>query len=345
MTNKTTTKTTKKTTKKTTTKKNATKKATQKKTEELHRFRATLAVVFLCIVATAGLFVVINWPAPTSNVQPSIERIKIPQRPTAPTYPTEQQTPPQQQETTSTLNTDNGGTITPTIVPSNNIATIAIVMDDLGINLALGTAAINLDMPLTVAIIPGERYSTKLMNLAHNRRREILIHMPMEPISYPQNDPGPLGLFVDQSDEQIIAQTQQLIKLLPYATGGNNHMGSEFTCHGDKMDLVLREMKQADLFFIDSLTISKSVAYQQAQHLGIPSAIRDLFLDNDRDVAKILYQLHKLVNIAKKNGQAIGICHPYPETVEALDQFRLAINSANTSEPTIKIVPVSRLVH
>ncbi|MEA3466058.1 MAG: divergent polysaccharide deacetylase family protein [Thermodesulfobacteriota bacterium] len=336
------TKTTKKTTQKRTSAKNkATKKTTQKKTESLHRFRATIAIVFLCIVATAGLFVVINWPTPTSSVQPSIEQIKLPTHPTALTCPTKQNLPPQHQETTPPLTTDNYATI----APANNIATIAIIMDDVGINLALGTAAINLDIPLTVAIIPGERYSTKLMNLAHNRQREILIHMPMEPSSYPQNDPGHLGLFVDHSDEQIIAKTQQLIELLPYAAGGNNHMGSEFTRHGDKMDLVLREMKKKDLFFIDSLTIAKSVAYQQAQHLGIPSAMRDLFLDNDRDVVKILYQLQKLVNIAQKSGQAIGICHPYPETIEALSQFSLAINSTNIGEPTFTIVPVSRMVH
>ena len=330
------------TTTKTTSKKISPKKAALKKAENLHRFRATLAIVFLCIVASAGLFVVTNWPAPKSNVQSPIERIKIPPRPSEQTNQLECAISPHQQEEIKNTPTSDE---TINIIPDTEIATIAIIMDDLGINLPRGTAAINLDLPLTVAIIPGEKHSIQLMNLAQNLKREILIHMPMEPISYPQNDPGHLGLFVDRSDEKIIAQTQQLIKMLPYATGGNNHMGSEFTRHSDKMTLVLREMQQADLFFIDSLTIAQSVAYTEAQRLGIPSALRDLFLDNNRDVSKILHQLQKLVNIAKTKGQAIGICHPYPETIEALNQFKLSINSANNSEQTIKIVPVSKLVH
>ena len=177
------------------------------------------------------------------------------------------------------------------------------------------------------------------MDMAHNRQCEIIIHMPMEPVNYPKNNPGALALFINQSDDEIIATTQQLIALSPYATGGNNHMGSEFTQHSDKMDLVLGEMKKKQLFFVDSLTISGSVAYAEARRLGVPAAKRNVFLDNERDIDKILIQLQKLVATAQRTNHAIGICHPYPETIAALTEF-----SAILPQLAVEMVPVSQLL-
>lgn len=285
-----------------------------------------LALFFLAGITLAGLIIIISWPTPAPITPPAAEY-----------------TPPATTPAKSIAPAGSDLTLEPDQVQQQPLvkrARIAILMDDLGINLERGVAAINLDIPISVAIIPGEHYATELMRFAYQKQREILIHMPMEPVSYPTNNPGPLGLFINQTDEEIIANTKHLIELLPYATGGNNHMGSEFTRHSDKMDLVLAEMNKAHLFFVDSLTISDSVAYQQALHLGVPTTIRDRFLDNEREVDKISVQLNELVALAKKNGHAIGICHPYPETIIALERFAQQFDTLD-----ISIVPLAQLVH
>ncbi|MCD6525453.1 MAG: divergent polysaccharide deacetylase family protein [Desulfuromonas sp.] len=216
---------------------------------------------------------------------------------------------------------------------------IAIIMDDLGLSKPMAQQALAIDLPFTLSIIPARNYSQLVMQLAHQQQREILIHIPMEPISYPRNNPGPLGLFSHNSTEEIAKTMRIMIEQLPYATGGNNHMGSAFTQHADKMEPVLLEMKKNGLFFIDSLTSSKSVAYAEAQRLGVPSAVRDVFLDNVREVEKISEQLQRLVDIAHRNGSAIGICHPYPQTITALQLF-----SGQLEALEIDIVPVAQLV-
>lgn len=309
-----------------TVKKETAKKKSKKEEAQALRLKTILAVIFLAIVAVIGLIIIISWPTPTAlpTVEP-VERITI-TPPEAVTTPIIIETLPTPEQ--------------PLVPPAQQQPKLAILMDDLGINFERGIAAINLNIPISVAIIPGEQHATSLMEFAHKKQREILIHMPMQPVSYPTNDPGPLGLFVTQSDDHIVAATKHLIELLPLATGGNNHMGSEFTRHANKMNLVLTEMAKAQLFFIDSLTISDSIAHQEAKRLGVPTTVRDRFLDNEREVEKISAQLESLVALAKEQGHAIGICHPYPETLISLELFSQQLDSLG-----IEIVPLAQLAH
>lgn len=287
--------------------------------------RILMAAVFLCTLVVAGLFIVTNWPVPpaTAPDNPILEHV-----PTNPHYPdsTLHQIPPHSAAPI------NGFT-------SDTTPRIAIIMDDLGINFTNSSAAINLDLPITCAIIPGEQFSNQMMELAHKNGREIIVHLPMEPVNYPQNNPGELALFTSQTDTELAERTNQLLTLIPYASGVNNHMGSAFTQHADKMDIVLAEIKKRQLFFVDSLTIGSSVAYHEAQRMEIPTARRDVFLDNERNVGKIALQLDDLVRIATTAHSAIGICHPYPETIVALTEFSSKLKTLN-----LDIVPASQLV-
>ena len=115
-------------------------------------------------------------------------------------------------------------------------------------------------------------------------------------------------------------------------------MGSRFTTDVAGMRAVLEVMKQEQLFFIDSRTTGSSIAEREAEALGVPSLSRDVFLDNVADVGKISIQIGKLVGLAKKRGYAVGICHPYPETVLALRQEADRLLSQG-----VEIVPISAL--
>ncbi|WP_316348209.1 divergent polysaccharide deacetylase family protein [Desulfuromonas acetoxidans] len=278
------------------------------------------ALAFLLLLLLVGGYIITRWslpePVPQQQPQPVI------------TYPMEEY--PAEVDKPQP----------PQITPPDHVPKVAIIMDDIGINRAAALDALQLQMPLALAIIPGEAHSTEIMNLAYQQHSEILIHIPMEPVSYPKNNPGPLGLFVHQSDSQIKRRIDDIITALPYAIGGNNHMGSEFTQHADKLRPVLLTLKQSGLFFVDSLTSKDSVAYQQAQKLGLSCALRDVFLDNVRQVEPILFQLDRLVTLAHRHGSAIAICHPYPQTIEALQQF-----IADPQRFDVEIVPISQLVH
>jgi len=50
----------------------------------------------------------------------------------------------------------------------------------------------------------------------------------------------------------------------------------------------------------------------------VPVLRRDVFLDNVAEVEPITREIQRLAGKARRNGFAVGICHPYPETFQAL---------------------------
>ncbi len=216
---------------------------------------------------------------------------------------------------------------------------LAIIVDDLGRDLQTVRDLLAIGLPLTFAILPGEPQAGRSATLVHQSGREVMIHLPMEPQGYPAVNPGRDALFVAASPDELRQRFRSYLEQVPFATGGNNHMGSRFTEDGPAMAVVLEQMRDAGLFFVDSKTSGRSVALATAREAGVPAAQRDRFLDNVQDEAAIAREIRGLVDLAKRRGNAIGICHPYPQTLAALRREAAYLRSQN-----VEVVPASRLV-
>jgi hypothetical protein len=132
---------------------------------------------------------------------------------------------------------------------------------------------------------------------------------------------------------------RQDMQAVPKAIGINNHMGSRFTADHQAMRTLLSLVRTHNLFFLDSVTASNSVAYDFAREMGIQAERRTVFLDNDQNPDKIRAQLDLLVKLAGEHGQAVGIGHPYPATVEALRRYQTQLRTR------AEMVGIHRLVH
>lgn len=216
---------------------------------------------------------------------------------------------------------------------------VAIVMDDLGMDLATARALLAIDLQVTFAILPWNERAPQVAELAHQAGREVLIHLPMEPQGYPATKPGPEALLLSLNDEELRRRFAGYLARVPHAVGGNNHMGSRFTEDREKMQVVIGALQGANLFFLDSVTSASSVGFEVARELGVPAARRDRFLDNVQDTAKIAGELRKLARLANRQGYAVGICHPYPQTLAALRQ-----EAATFAREGVEVVPVSKLL-
>ncbi len=217
---------------------------------------------------------------------------------------------------------------------------IAVIMDDIGMSLSPLKKLLQLDIIITPSILPGTGKARSATSLLQDDGREYMIHMPMQPRSYPQTNPGTNALLLGQSEAETRRLIRSYIEGVPGASGCNNHMGSRYTEESKAMQIVLSELKQYDLFFIDSRTIAGSVAFSEARKMGLKTATRNIFLDNKDDVSYIRKQIRKMVNLAGKNQEIIAICHPHAETLEA---FRL--EQGWLKQQSVDFVPASELVH
>ena len=157
---------------------------------------------------------------------------------------------------------------------------------------------------------------------------------------YTADDAGEGVLLLGQTKEDIISTLNNNISSMPGAVGVNNHMGSKFTENEELMKLIMKTIKEKDLIFVDSLTSPRSKGYDVARDLGVRTARRDIFLDDkNRGKSYVKRQLRKLVATAQKNGYAIGICHTYPQTIEALREEIPKISEE------VNITPVNKLLN
>jgi len=217
---------------------------------------------------------------------------------------------------------------------------IALIIDDLGTKRELGKRIVNLPGPVACAFLPYGRYTDSLARKAHAQHKEVMLHLPMQAV---EDAPAMLGkgvLTLDMTRPRFRTTLAHDLAAVPYISGLNNHMGSLLTRHPGTMAWLMEVIvRRGDLFFVDSRTTSATVAEQLALEYGVPNTRRNVFLDNVPTRPAVRVQLQKLIAMAKRDGTALGIGHPYPGTVAVL-----AEELGRLEQQGVRLLPVSRLI-
>ncbi len=222
--------------------------------------------------------------------------------------------------------------------PGTSPPRVAIIFDDAGYSMRAAMEVMDLGRSVTISVLPDLPYSTAIAEEAPRHGVQVILHLPVQPDN-PSIALGPGGVTVDMSKGEIERTVAADLTTVPDAVGANNHMGSLGTSDPRVMRAVLSVIKTRRLFFVDSLTSPHSVAASVAREMGVPTAVRAVFLDNQDDDAYVRGQLLTLIRIAQERGQAIAIGHVGKVTARVLREMLPDFDEAG-----IRFVPVSRLV-
>ena len=215
---------------------------------------------------------------------------------------------------------------------------IALVFDDLGIDQVRSRRTIDLPAPLTLALLP---YGYNLRDMARAARakgHEIMVHVPMAPEDL-SVDPGPNALQKELGPAEILRRLDWDLSQFDGYIGINNHMGSRFTADRESMRLVMSELKRRGLVFMDSVTTRETEGFHVAAELGVPFAVRDVFLDHEIEHDAIRRQLARVEETARQQGHAIAIGHPHDETLEVVAEWLKTAEARG-----FDLVPVSAII-
>ncbi len=222
---------------------------------------------------------------------------------------------------------------------SINIGNIAIVIDDFGYrNDKISDGFLEIDASLTYAIIPGHNYSTSFGEKAVGAGYEVIVHMPMENTGKTYGEEK-FVLMTDMDSETIKRRINNAFSQIPSAIGMNNHQGSKASADQHVISNIAEVIKDKGLFFLDSRTTVETIIVTTMELFGVPTAKRNIFLDNEDDEAKIKIQLEKLANKAERDGSAIGIGHVKLKTLNVLKR-----EIPKLQEKGFEFVFVSKLV-
>ncbi len=195
-----------------------------------------------------------------------------------------------------------------------NKAYMSIIIDDLGQSSERDNRTLALPGPVTMAIMPDTPHATDFARQAHKAGKTVILHMPMDPAT------GPYAWHPGLPLPELASRLDAALAKVPYAAGINNHMGSRMTAQRDPRTWLMGELQRRHLFFVDSRTSAATVAAAQAQAVGLAHVSRDVFLDDERTVEAIDRQLRQGVELARRQGSAVLIGHPYPQTLQVLER-------------------------
>jgi len=196
---------------------------------------------------------------------------------------------------------------------------IAIVIAGLGLAAAETQAAIDrLPAAVTLAFNPYARDLPDWLQKARAARHEVVLAVPMEPVDYPREDPGPQTLLTALSPRQNLDRLEWTLGRGVGYVGLTNLMGSRFVAATTELRPILEVIKGRGLLFLETRASNQSAVAAIAQELALPEAVNDRDLDSNLSPAGIDQTLAELEPIARRKNTAIATGLAYPLTIDRL---------------------------
>ncbi|MBN2767641.1 MAG: divergent polysaccharide deacetylase family protein, partial [Campylobacterales bacterium] len=169
---------------------------------------------------------------------------------------------------------------------------------------------------ITPSIFPPSEIA-KHTDVLADKLDHYMVHLPLESGSAQMNKMQGT-LMITDAPEKVLQRVEEIKRLFPNAKYINNHTGSVYTSNYQAMKVLYALLKQEGITFVDSRTDTRTQVPRVTKDLHERYISRDVFLDNVRNVSSIKAQLKEVVKVAKKQGYAIAIGHPYNVTMHAL---------------------------
>jgi polysaccharide deacetylase 2 family uncharacterized protein YibQ len=219
---------------------------------------------------------------------------------------------------------------------------IAVVLTGLGLASQVTEAAIK-ELPggVTLSFTPYSRKLNHWVAKARLNGHEVMLDLPMEPTSYPDDDPGPRALLTALSPRQNLDRLRWTLDRATGYVGLAGVMGSRFAASKEHLGPVLEELRERGLLFLDNRASDSSLAAQMAVEIGVPSAINDRSLDRTQaSRVAIDARLVQVENVARGEGFAVAMGRPYPVTIERLRDWAKGLEARGFA-----LAPISALAN
>jgi polysaccharide deacetylase 2 family uncharacterized protein YibQ len=207
------------------------------------------------------------------------------------------------------------------------------------------TAAIDffdLPSPFAVALVPGDRRSADMFRAARAREREVVLHLPLEPLNYPQVNPGPGTILVTMSPSRITTTVGRYLEQAGPVAAVANLTGSLATQDMTVMKAVYEELHRRRVTFLHVAPAAGSVCRSLAAEMGVAYDEPDEIIDGETrqdDVKALDARWNRVIERARKGGSVMVMMRATPMVrgwvVGALASSRLR---------GVNVVPVSAVL-
>jgi uncharacterized protein len=218
---------------------------------------------------------------------------------------------------------------------------IAIVISGLGLSDKASEAAIaGLPAAVTLAFEPYSLSVQQLVSQAREKGHEALLEIPMEPMDFPDSDPGPNTLRSGVEQDGNGARLNWAMSRFTGYAGVTNLLGQRFLSDPDALSPTMVQFARRGLYFFDNGQVPQSAASDVATRSGAAFAKSSEPLDDVQSALEIDRHLSNLEDEARAHGTAIGSGFLYPVTVA-----RIAAWAKGLEGRGFVLVPVSAIAN
>ncbi len=226
---------------------------------------------------------------------------------------------------------------TPLGVIHSDSPKIAILLGGMGLNPKLTLQAIK-DLPsdVTFAFAPYGDGLQAQVDKARANGHEVLLQLPMEPMGYPANNPGPKTLLADADAATNLDNLHWHMSRFSGYTGITNYMGARLLSTPAALLPVMRDIKSRGLIYLEDASTSLTASEDTAKQANLPLRHAQIVIDSDPTPQSIATALELLEGEAKTNGFAIGTGSGLEVTLDAVREWAAQLRGKG-----IILVPVS----
>ena len=221
-------------------------------------------------------------------------------------------------------------------------ARLALVIYGFGDAAAAADSFFALPAAFAVAVVPGTKAGGDLFEAAHRREREVVLQLPLEPVNYPQVNPGPGTLLVTMKPARIAGDVRKWLDQARPVSAVSNHMGSLATQDMTVMTAVFRELRNAHMPFVHMMPAAGAVCRSLAADMGIAYDEPDAVLDGEpraSDTKALDRRWKEILTELQERGQMVVWVRATPTTYKWLPRV---LDSKRLKE--VDLVPLTALI-
>jgi len=202
---------------------------------------------------------------------------------------------------------------------ANGRPKVALVIGGLGLNARATRQAIETLRPeVTLSFVVYAEGLQGWIDEARAHGHEVLLETPMEPVDYPDNDPGPYTLMADGQPPETVKKLEWILSRATGYFGLTNYLGSRFLATDPAYNAFASAARGRGLAFIDDGSAARRGG-------GVPRATAERVIDDKLSGPAIDQQLGALEAGALQRGQALGSGFAYPVTLEKVALWANAV--------------------
>ena len=225
---------------------------------------------------------------------------------------------------------------------SDTRARIAVVVTGLGLSdTATETAIRTLPAAVSLSFTPYAKNLESWVTLARSNGHEVLLDLPMEPTTFPNDDPGPRALITSLSTQENQERLDWILDRADSYVGLAGYMGSRFSASEEQLRPVFQALKDRGLLYLDNRPADGYVAARLARKMGLVHAVNNRRID-DRQASRLTIdaRLAQVERVALTERVAVAMARPSPVALE-----RLAAWLAELDEHDFALVPLTAVAN